>query len=405
MAYLYPWGNTQQLNLDWILQKIKDLEAGASAAVLDEISNALLAASYAAQAYTRSDIVFHDGKLYRANQDIPAPGEAWTPAHWDEILLGNTVSNIVRYVAALSNDQIANSSSVSGTHTSDALDTLKNAIDGITLDSDSVSNESQVTGDSVSDALDTLNDAVSDVQGDVDDVSDDVDGLSNTVSNIDYANAQNVEMAGENLDDYTTGGVYYFPSSYSPTNRPADAGAYGFLVVIKGGANARLAQLWINTNASTNNIWMRANSSSAISWGAWKRIVTEADVLLTPKDLSSYATIVSPLPNGITAVDAVKVVQYGAFVEVAISIQRDASVPITNYNNGVIVTGLPNCAYKGFVGTAPIQNANIPVQGSQSGQPLRVSVGATGNISVIYGETSGTYRATFFYMTNDFSKL
>lgn len=26
MAFLYPWGNTQELNLDWILQKIKELE-------------------------------------------------------------------------------------------------------------------------------------------------------------------------------------------------------------------------------------------------------------------------------------------------------------------------------------------------------------------------------------------
>lgn len=161
MAFLYPWGNTQQLNLDWILQKIKDLEAGGGAS-LDEVANALISASYAVQAYDRSDIVFRDGKLYRANQAIPAPGEVWTPAHWDEILLGDTVSNLVQYVAALSNDQIANSSSVSGDHTSDALDTLKNAIDDIPLDSDNISNESQVAGVSVTDALDTLNGAISD---------------------------------------------------------------------------------------------------------------------------------------------------------------------------------------------------------------------------------------------------
>lgn len=160
MAFLYPWGNTQQLNLDWILQKIKELEAGSGGADLDEVANALISASYSRQAYDRSDIVFHDGKLYRANQAIPAPGEVWTPAHWDEILLGDTVSNLVQYVAALSNDQIANSSTVSGTHTSDALNTLKNAIDNIPLDSDNISNESQVTGDTVSEALDTLNDTL-----------------------------------------------------------------------------------------------------------------------------------------------------------------------------------------------------------------------------------------------------
>ena len=131
MAYLYPWGNTQQLNLDWILQKIKKLESGGGSggANLEEVANALISASYAVQAYDRSDIVFYDGKLYRANQAIPAPGEAWTPAHWDEILLGDTVSNLVQYVAALSNDQIVNNSSVTGAHTSDALNTLKLAVD------------------------------------------------------------------------------------------------------------------------------------------------------------------------------------------------------------------------------------------------------------------------------------
>lgn len=131
MAFLYPWGNTQQLNLDWILQKIKELESGSGGADLDEVANALISATYARQAYDRSDIVFYDGKLYRANQAIPAPGEVWTPAHWDEILLGDTVSNLVQYVAALSNDQIVNNSDVSGTHTSDALNTLKVAIDTI----------------------------------------------------------------------------------------------------------------------------------------------------------------------------------------------------------------------------------------------------------------------------------
>ena len=129
MAYLYPWGNTQQLNLDWILQKIKDLEAGAGGADLDEISNALLAASYAAQAYEQFDIVFRDGKLYLANADIPAPGEAWTPAHWDEILLGGPVSALLKHVSNMSSDYVINDSQVTGDNVSDALDTLKNTLD------------------------------------------------------------------------------------------------------------------------------------------------------------------------------------------------------------------------------------------------------------------------------------
>lgn len=162
MAFLYPWGNTQQLNLDWILQKIKELETGGGGADLDEISEALLAASYAQQAYEQFDIVFRDGKLYLANADIPAPGEAWTPEHWDEILLGGPVSALMKHVSNLDSDNVINDSQVTGDTVSDALDTLKDAIDNIPLDSDSISNESQVTGDTVSDALDNLSTAISD---------------------------------------------------------------------------------------------------------------------------------------------------------------------------------------------------------------------------------------------------
>lgn len=121
--YQYPYGNAQQLNLDWILGKLKELESGSGGGVdLEAVSNALIALTYAEQNYNRSDIVFYNGKLYRANQNITA--EAWNAAHWDEILLGDTVANLVRYVGSLNNSQVFNSSTVAGTHTSDALNNL-----------------------------------------------------------------------------------------------------------------------------------------------------------------------------------------------------------------------------------------------------------------------------------------
>lgn len=124
--YQYPYGNSQQLNLDWILGKLQELEAGSTSINIEEVANALISASYAVQNYSRSDIVFYEGKLYRANQNITA--EAWTPAHWDEILLGDTVSNLVQYVSSLNNSQVFNSSNVAGVHTSDALNNLNNVI-------------------------------------------------------------------------------------------------------------------------------------------------------------------------------------------------------------------------------------------------------------------------------------
>lgn len=130
--YKYPYGDSQQLNLDWIISKIKELEASAGSGGtvdLEEIANALISATFSSSnAYNRSDIVFHNGKLYRANVNIPAPGESWDPTHWDEILLGDAVSNVITYLAALSNNQVFNSSTVPGTHTSDALNNLASDI-------------------------------------------------------------------------------------------------------------------------------------------------------------------------------------------------------------------------------------------------------------------------------------
>lgn len=134
--FKYPYGDSQQLNLDWILSKLKELENQKGSQItadLETISNALISASFSSStAYNRSDIVFHNGKLYRANVNIPAPGESWNPAHWDEIMLGDTVSNLVTYLANLSNNQVFNSSNVPGTHTSDALNNLKSDISNLT---------------------------------------------------------------------------------------------------------------------------------------------------------------------------------------------------------------------------------------------------------------------------------
>lgn len=128
--YQYPYGNAQQLNLDWILSKLKEiLENPSGIGIgLEEIANALISATYAVQDYNRSDIVFYEGKLYRANQNITA--EPWNPAHWDEILLGDTVANLVKYISSLNNSQVFNSSNVAGTHTSDALNNLAAEIEG-----------------------------------------------------------------------------------------------------------------------------------------------------------------------------------------------------------------------------------------------------------------------------------
>lgn len=139
--YQYPYGNAQQLNLDWILSKIQELEAGsASGSDLEEVANVLAAASFDATVpYRRYDYAFYDGKLYRALNDNLG---AFNPSDWLEVTLGADISVLTRLVNA---DDAA-------------ITTLQNRLD--TLGSDDVANESTVTGTTVSDALGNLNGAI-----------------------------------------------------------------------------------------------------------------------------------------------------------------------------------------------------------------------------------------------------
>ena len=127
MAFLYPWGNTQQLNLDWIIQKIKELDnSPPGSAEIAGIANALLALTYdSGTAYNVGDIVYRNEKLYSCNTAIVSPGEAWNPAHWDEVLLGDAVANLLNMYAALDSDAVGNASDVTGSNVTAALNTLK----------------------------------------------------------------------------------------------------------------------------------------------------------------------------------------------------------------------------------------------------------------------------------------
>ena len=210
--YQYPYGNAQQLNLDWILNKLKELELG-SGATLEEVSNALIALNYAEQNYNLSDIVFHNGKLYSANQNITA--EPWNPEHWNEVLLANPVSNLVRYVSALNNSQVYNSSNVAGTHTSDALNNLSSAIS-------EVFNAGAITQS---------------------DCNDFVKGL--------------------------------FKFSPTTLNIP-DPPYYGFVIGYVAQDNLWKWQIAITTH-STPKVYVRNNINDG-GWSVWKRIATEEDI-------------------------------------------------------------------------------------------------------------------------------
>ena len=95
--YQYPYGDTQQLNLDWILTKIKELEAGE--ADLEEISNALISLTYNPNTlYARYDYAFRNGKLYRC---LSGTSGAFDPTAWQEALIGDDLAIRTRWINAL----------------------------------------------------------------------------------------------------------------------------------------------------------------------------------------------------------------------------------------------------------------------------------------------------------------
>ena len=139
--YQYPYGNAQQLNLDWIISKLQKLESGSGGgADLEEVANALVSASFDATIpYRKYDYAFYDGKLYRALNDNIG---AFNPADWLEVTLGADIPVLTRLLNAVDT----------------SLTTLQGQV--ADLDSDDVDNASNVTGTTVTAALDNLNGAL-----------------------------------------------------------------------------------------------------------------------------------------------------------------------------------------------------------------------------------------------------
>ena len=126
--YEYPYGNSQQLNLDWILNKLKEFEkSGASSADMKSIANAMLSASYdAGSAYAVNDVVYNDTleTLYICNTAIPVGGEPWNATHWVAFRVGEVLTSLFNTIQNLSSDDIANNSNVTGPGLTAALNAL-----------------------------------------------------------------------------------------------------------------------------------------------------------------------------------------------------------------------------------------------------------------------------------------
>lgn len=75
MAFKYPYGDTSQLNLDWILRAWREFQS--------QIENIIAPAYSNTQTYPANSLVIYDHVLWYNDEAITDP-EEWTPEHWEK---------------------------------------------------------------------------------------------------------------------------------------------------------------------------------------------------------------------------------------------------------------------------------------------------------------------------------
>lgn len=104
------------------------------------------------------------------------------------------------------------------------------------------------------------------------------------LSNLGGLGYTNVTTTGTNLNDYTQIGIYYFSSSYTPSNIPT--GSNGWLLVLPYSSTI-CKQIWFRhgaTDSNDFNTFVRTNSGG--TWSSWAQ-------LLTSKNCTTEANIIS----------------------------------------------------------------------------------------------------------------
>lgn len=83
------------------------------------------------------------------------------------------------------------------------------------------------------------------------------------------------EVAGKDLNNYKTPGVYYFASDKTPTNIPA--GVNGFLMVLAD-KDGRVKQMWFRQGTLDSNDWQTyVRTGLGDDWSSWRQLMTNVD--------------------------------------------------------------------------------------------------------------------------------
>lgn len=105
---------------DWSRTLIVDEMGSGGGAAIDNVARLMIAGQYSASyGYQKYAICRYNDKLWMANTDLPSIGEAWNPAHWDEITVGagltglrRTVDTLTDAIAGIGNVHITNGAAI-----------------------------------------------------------------------------------------------------------------------------------------------------------------------------------------------------------------------------------------------------------------------------------------------------
>ena len=198
---VYPYSNLNRLNLDWVLSELKALKELAPEPTpeldIQAVAVALVALPFDSNtSYQIYDFISRDGEIWRATEAIAAGGE-WDETKWFKTKIGTDLAVLERWINAINNsltslqNTVGNLSSIDISDDSDAggatvkaslnnlktsLDTLENDLDGLT--SADISDDSDAGGATVKASLNNLKGYLNAVEGDVADLETAINSLS-----------------------------------------------------------------------------------------------------------------------------------------------------------------------------------------------------------------------------------
>lgn len=152
---VYPYSNLNRLNLDWILSELKALKelapgpAPGPALDIQAIAKALVALPFDSNtSYQIYDFISRDGEIWRATEAIAAGGE-WDSSKWFKTKIGTDLAVLERWI-----NTINNSLTTEIQTRQDADTALRNTIDVLT--SADISDDSNAGGATVKASLNNL---------------------------------------------------------------------------------------------------------------------------------------------------------------------------------------------------------------------------------------------------------